>query len=159
MAPSLLLWSGCTWNICGLFDEPNYGLFDERKKAGWRALQLVLSTCEPSASRQRVPALVPFTTCPPLTGSCLLLLPLWCFPSFLLEALNTPHIYSTRDSVVTLERESEHSRINVVRAYYRYHQSWNGGEDNEDEDAGPRCAAGSIIQLAVPWSVQTLAVW
>jgi hypothetical protein len=60
-------------------------------------------------------------------------------------------------SVVTLEREGAHSRINVVRAYYRYQPQLD--PDDLDRTSARSDAAGSIVQLAVPWSVHTLAVW
>jgi hypothetical protein len=66
---------------------------------------------------------------------------------------------------VTLERESAHSRINVVRAYYRYHpltttdQAAAATEAADGTTTGRYASAGSLVQLAVPWSVHTLAVW
>ncbi len=69
--------------------------------------------------------------------------------------------------MVTLERESAHSRINVVRAYYRYHPlsastdqaAAAATEAADGTTTGRYASAGSLVQLAVPWSVHTLAVW
>ncbi|ELR21161.1 uncharacterized protein ACA1_284090 [Acanthamoeba castellanii str. Neff] len=74
------------------------------------------------------------------------------------------HHVPALDCVVTLERESAHSRINVVRAYYRYHpltttdQAAAATEAADGTTTGRYASAGSLVQLAVPWSVHTLAV-